>query len=205
VVWEFDNLKRLGGQPRSGVYSAAPPPTVLGAPRVVDAHGGKAVEFDGKGDALLVPIHPLTGARAFTLELVFRPDADGLAEQRFFHLQEDGSANRILVETRLTGANQWYLDTFIKSGKTDQTLADPARTHPLGKWYHVALVFDGQEMRHYLNGKKELSARLPSFTPPGAGSTSIGVRMNRVYWFKGAIQTARFTRRALRPDEFLKR
>jgi hypothetical protein len=28
--------------------------------------------------------------------------------------------------------------------------------------------------------------------------------MNRLYYFKGAIRTARFTRRALAPAEFLK-
>jgi hypothetical protein len=31
----------------------------------------------------------------------------------------------------------------------------------------------------------------------------MGVRMNLVYYFKGAIHSARFTRRALTPAEFL--
>ena len=195
AVWAINNVERIGGHKT----------TVLGDPKVIEVDGGKAVEFDGKDDALLVPVHPLQGATAFTLELLFRPDPGGPKEQRFFHLQEDGSEDRILVETRLTEDGNWYLDTFILSGKTNQTLADPANTHPLGQWHHVALVFDGQEMRHYVDGKQELSARLASFTPPRAGKTSIGVRINRVHWYKGAIRLARFTRRPLKPDEFARR
>jgi hypothetical protein len=40
--------------------------------------------------------------------------------------------------------------------------------------------------------------------PQGAGRTSVGVRMNEVFYFKGAVHMARFTRRALAPSEFLK-
>jgi len=31
------------------------------------------------------------------------------------------------------------------------------------------------------------------------------VRMNRVYWFKGAVQRVRFTLRALQPSEFMRK
>jgi hypothetical protein len=41
--------------------------------------------------------------------------------------------------------------------------------------------------------------------PLAAGRTSIGVRLNRVFWFKGAISKARFTARALAPAEFMGR
>ena len=194
VVWNIDNLDSIDGHPV----------TVLGSPGVIDTPGGKAVEFNGESDGLLVGTHPLKSAEQFTLEVIFRPDADGFAEQRFFHLQEDGSNNRFLIEIRLTEDNQWYLDTFIASGETNQTLIDRQFLHPVGEWYNAALVFDGKEMCHYVNGVRELSAVLPSFTPHREGKTSIGVRINRVYWFKGAIRKARFTRRALNLDEFMK-
>jgi hypothetical protein len=34
--------------------------------------------------------------------------------------------------------------------------------------------------------------------------TSIGVRQNKIYWFKGAVRKARFSNRALPPNEFMK-
>lgn len=192
AVWNLDNLTSIGGWHT----------TVLGSPKVIDTPWGKAVEFDGEKDALIVDTHPLTGLDRFTIEITFRPDAEGLKEQRFLHLQENDSENRILFETRLVSKDRWYLDTFIKSGDVSRAQLAETFTHPTGEWYHAALVFDGREMRHYVNGLKELSGEI-AFIPAREGKTSIGVRMNRVSWFKGAIRKVRFTPRALAPEDFL--
>jgi hypothetical protein len=192
TLWSLENLDHFGGTPV----------TVLGAPKVIETARGKAMEFDGVNDGLLVDSHPLSGQRQFTIEVIFRPDPGGLKEQRFLHLQESDSENRILLETRLTADGKWFLDTYIRSDQTDQTLYAEDFLHPLGRWHAAALVFDGKEMRHYVNGKKELAKEIV-FVPPHGGHTSIGVRFNRVHWFKGAIRKIRFTARALSPEEFL--
>jgi hypothetical protein len=75
--------------------------------------------------------------------------------------------------------------------------------HPLGAWYHVAAVYDGKVFRNYVNGKQDGQAEV-ALSPQAAGRSAMGVRMNLVYYFKGAIHSARFTRRALAPGEFLK-
>lgn len=192
IVWDIDNLKSIGGHET----------TVLGSPKIIETETGKAVEFDGVKDGLVVEALPLAGAERFTLEIIFRPDAKGPKAQRFLHLQENNREYRILIETRLTDDNQWYLDTYIKSAKGDQTLAEAANTHPVGQWYNATLVYDGQEMRHYINGVKETSEKL-ALAPLSEGKTSIGVRINQVYWFKGAVRKLRFTRRVLALEEFL--
>ena len=194
IVWNIDNLTNIGGHTV----------TVEGNPKVIDTPKGKAVEFDGVDDALFVDVHPLKGVTAYTYEVIFCPYADGPEEQRFFHLQENGTNNRFLLETRIVEGDTWVLDTFMAAGETSQTLKDMSLTHPTDKWYNVTLVFDGKEMAHYINGVKELSAQIESYVPPKAGRTSMGVRINKVYWFKGAFRKARFTRRALTPEEFLK-
>ena len=191
VTWKIDNLKSIGGNATS----------IIGNPRVIDAPGGKAILFDGLGDGLVVSANPIAGARAFTLEAVFRPDANGAKEQRWFHIQQEKSENRVLLETRLVG-DQWFLDTYIRSGENNRALFAENFKHPVGAWYHVALVFDGTEMRHYVDGKLEMSGSL-TLAPLEHGQTSIGVRMNRVYWFKGAIRKARFTAKALASNEFM--
>jgi hypothetical protein len=194
VVWNIDTVTAVGGHLTE----------VLGAPKVISTPFGKAVEFDGVKDGLIVDAFPLAGVGAFTLEVIFCPYSDGPAEQRFFHLQENEGDNRILLETRIIDGNKWSLDSFIQSHETNQTLLDKTITHPAGAWYNTTLVFDGKEMRHYINGVKELSAEIKTFTPYIGGKTSIGVRMNKIFWFKGAIAKARFTPRALSPGEFLK-
>jgi len=193
VVWAVDNLKSIGENTV----------TVLGAPKIIETSAGRALEFDGKQDGLLVSAQPLAGLKAFTLEVIFRPDAGGPNEQRFLHLQENGSENRVLIETRLRADGLWFLDTYIRSDETDETLFAEKFTHPVGRWYQAALVFDGSEMRHYVNGVRELSSKI-TFSPLHEGRTSIGVRINQVHWFKGAIRTIRFASRPLQPSEFLK-
>jgi Concanavalin A-like lectin/glucanases superfamily len=189
-VWMFDRLDRIGGHPT----------TMLGSPRVVDSAIGKAVEFDGIDDALFVEVHPLAEARTFTWEAIFRPDG-GNFEQRWFHLQETGSENRMLFEIRVVG-DRWFLDSFNFSATGSATLMNKKSLHPLGVWYHVAVVYDGKVLSNYVNRVKDGAAEV-ELAPQGPGRSSIGVRINQVHYFKGAVHSARFTRRALAPESFL--
>ena len=191
LTWKIDRVDKIGEQ------------TVeqLGKPKVINTGAGKSVLFDGVGDGLIVKANPLTGAATFTVEAIFRPDAGGTSEQRWLHIQEEAHDNRVLLEIRLL-EDQWFLDTFIKSGENRRTLLAETFKHHLGEWYHVALVYDGVTMRHFVNGKEELSGPI-TMMPLGSGSTSIGVRMNRLFWFKGAVRKVRFTLHALSPAEFL--
>ena len=190
-VWELDSIEAVGGYPID----------VEGRPVVVDGPYGSAIEFNGAGDALLVEANPLAGLEAFTVEMVFRPDAGGLPEQRFFHLGEV-NGDRVLFETRLTEDGHWYLDTFISSGDSNRPLLNESHLHPLGQWYHLALTCDGQQEVNYVNGIEEARGSI-NFVPLAGGQTSIGVRLNRVCWFRGAIGRIRFTAGVLDPDEFM--
>jgi hypothetical protein len=58
-------------------------------------------------------------------------------------------------------------------------------------------------MRHYVNGVEELSVKI-EYQPQTPGRTSIGVRQNKVHWYKGAIRELRVTPRALDPKAFQK-
>ncbi len=197
IMWTFDRLEHIGGHKT----------TALGQPKVIDSPIGKAVEFDGVDDALFIDNHPLAGARTFTWEAIFRPDG-GEREQRWFHLSEKNpqtgadTDNRMLFEIRVVDA-QWFLDSFIQSGTENKALMNRQALHPLGAWYHVASVYDGREFRNYVDGVQEGSAQL-QLAPHGPGHTSVGVRINKVFYFKGAVHLARFTRKALSPSEFLR-
>jgi len=192
LTWRIDNLVEIAGHRV----------TVLGDPVVIDTPRGKAVEFDGIDDGVFIDVHPLAGMSEFTVEVVFKPYKDGAPEQRFFHMQEDPSQERVMFETRLVDDDQWFLDTFIYSGEQKIPLYAIDNKHAVGSWYHAAIVVDGSSFKHFVNGELELSEAI-QFEPQGAGRTSLGVRLNRVNWFKGAIRTARFTPRALTPEEFL--
>jgi lysophospholipase L1-like esterase len=191
ATWSIDRLDKIGGQAT----------TAIGTPQVIETANGKAMLFDGVDNGLVVNTNPVAAATAFTIEAVFRPDVGGTPEQRWLHIQEGANDNRVLLEIRLAG-DQWFLDTFIKSGENKLTLYSEKFKHKVGEWYHIALVFDGTTMRDFVDGKEELSGALV-IQPLGVGNTSIGVRMNRVFWFKGAVRKTRFTPRALSPREFM--
>ena len=191
-VWKFDSLTQIGGHAVKAE----------GHPRVIATPAGKAVEFGGVDDALFLDVHPLAGAETFTWEVIFRPDVGGAAEQRFFHLQENGTDTRMLFEIRVI-EGKWCLDSFALSGKESKALMDRGKLHPLGVWHHAAAVYDGREYRNYVDGVLEGAADV-HLAPQGAGRTSVGTRINRRDYFKGAIAQARFTKGALTPAEFLK-
>lgn len=170
-------------------------PTVLGAPVVTELELGAALCFDGVDDGLVFDENPIQGRAAFTIEALFRADSAGPAAQRFVHVQENGSENRAMVETRVS-ENSFYLDTFLSSQGSEVTLAEPTRLHPTATFHWAALSYDGDRMRQFVDGVEELSGELP-FAPLGPGQLSVGVRLNRQYWFKGCIREIRFTPRAL--------
>jgi hypothetical protein len=173
----------------------------IGNPSTISSPYGEAVQFDGKGDGLFLEKNPLVNLRHFTVEVLFRPDPNGQTEQRFLQMGEV-NGERMMLETRLTEDNQWYLDAYIKSGDSSKALIDKNKLHPAGEWCHIAFVVDDGKMDTYVAGKHELEGRVVPFSPFQRGRTSIGVRMNKVYWFKGAIARIRITPKSLTPSEF---
>jgi hypothetical protein len=174
--------------------------TKAGSPRTIDCPYGRAVYFDGVGDALFLDANPLQNLRQFTVEVLLRPDPNGPPEQRFLHMGEM-RGDRMMLETRMTDDGQWYLDAHIRSGDSAKTLIDRQKTHLTGVWHHIALVVDSGRMNTYVEGKHELEGSV-RFSPFSGGKTSIGARMNRVYWFKGAICKIRITPKCLNPSDF---
>jgi hypothetical protein len=192
VFWRVDNLTQIDGNAV----------TISGSPKVIQTELGPAVEFDGVKDGLLVNDNPMNGATEFTVEIILKPYSGGAVEQRYLHFQQDDN-NRILAELRNNNNLNWSLDTFIKSGTSNQTLLDYSLVHSLDNWVHVALVYKNGVMTDYVNGVQELVGSV-AYQVVNSGQTSLGVRMNQVAWFKGAIHSLKVTHQALSPANFMK-
>lgn len=204
-LWTLDNLSRIGGRPA----------TPAGAPEVIDWAGGKAIEFDGKQDSVLIKGRPLVGVPRFTIELIMRVDG-GVEEQKFLHVAQtdpatgldvrpvgdDHDANhRIMFELRAKPGG-YFLDAVLNGTAGKPVLATPERLNPYGRWQNLAQSFDGRTYRTYVDGV--LQGEMPAgFAPQGRGNVRIGARMEGVAHFKGAIARIRFTDRALAPREMM--
>ena len=173
---------------------------INGNPKIVRSPYGKAVDFNGMDDAIFLKDTPLSSLKEFTIEMIFKPETDAPFEQRILHFGEI-SGDRILLEIRAINGN-WYFDGFAASGENKLALIDENLIHPLGQWYHVAFVVTAHSLTTYVNGKQELKKPY-SFKPMNSGKSSIGVRLNKVSWFKGTVYKIRITPKELKPDAFL--
>jgi len=90
--------------------------------------------------------------------------------------------------------------SYVGSPKGGTTQIEPKNTHATNAWYWAAVRYDGKILSHFVNGAKELETANVTFGPLGPGKTSLGVRQNKVYWFKGAIREVRFTPAVLPPE-----
>src|SRR5260221_14196311 len=158
---------------------------------------------------------PGVGARASTIEAIFRPEG-GEFQKRWMHIAKTdpktgldanpgGTSDpnpRFMFEIRVV-KDQWYLDAFVNSKAGSKALAFPEKLHPVGPWYAVEQSYDGKTYRSYVNGGLEGEGDV-AFTPHGAGHMMVGVRMNHVNYFKCSVAEARFSTRALKSSELLK-
>ena len=117
-------------------------------------------------------------------------------------VKAENADRRVTIELRLNASQQWYLDAYIKSDSDSYTLIDDTLTHPVGAWAHAAITYKAGVFTSYVNGVEELSAEVEYLPIPSSAKTSIGARMNEVYWFNGAIASVAITPRSLPSNEF---
>ena len=93
------------------------------------------------------------------------------------------------------------------SGPPLYTVASGITTPIIGEWYHLALVFDGNTLRLYVNGLEEGSQSFTGFYPTSTGGDAalvIGSHLANQefnYTFPGLIDKVQLWNRALQPSE----
>ena len=195
AIWSIDNLTNIGG------YQVE----VFGNPIIKEYSFGVAVEFDGIDDGMIVRGFPLDKEYSFTVEIIFKPydTFPKNIEQRFLHVQSSKyNDRRFLIELRLNDKKEWFTDTHIQADSTFLTCFARDFTHPVDQWYHVVFTYKDGTARHYVNGIEEMSGKV-NYIPVDSASVSLGMRMNNVWFFKGAIQSVAFSKDELKPEEFL--
>lgn len=175
--------------------------SVEGNPKIVETVLGPAVQFNGKSDAYFLSTNPLKGMEEATIEFIFKPDGSGDFAQRFMHLGLL-KGERVMFETRVNPNKTWYFDahTALNNGKS-MTLIDSTLKHPTDLWYNVTLIIYKDMVVTYVNGEPQRWGAL-KFIPINEGISSIGVRQNKVNWFKGLMYKIRITPKAILPRDF---
>lgn len=185
--WVIDNTTSIGGFT----------PTVTGSPTVTAMDAGTALCFDGTSDALFLNTNPILGLQRFTIETLVYPELTGTSEPRLIHIGDAGNNTpRLILQLRSDASGTWHAYIgFLWAGVTTN-VEDTTFTHPSNQWYWLALTYDGQTARVYVNGVLESTTNL-AFGPMTAGTTSIAVRQNGQYYFPGCMRDVEFFNSAL--------
>lgn len=185
--WVVDNTTSIAGHT----------PTVMGTPTVTPMDAGTAVCFDGTTDGLLFATNPIQGMQQFTIQTLVYPEIAGTPQPRILHLGGPGANDaRLVIQMRPDGATSWHLLVGFFWGTVSTTIEDTASIHPSNQWYWLAVTYDGQTARVYVNGVLEDSMAL-TFGPMAAGSMSLAARQTAANFFPGCMRDVEFFNTAL--------
>jgi len=196
VDWVVDNTTSIGGNT----------PTVMGSPTVTTSDAGTFLCFDGTEDGLLFGTNPIEGMQQFTIQILVYPEFTATSEpqSRLVHIGDPNSPNRrMTIQMRLEASGNWHAVVGFAWDTNSANIDDTGYSHPSGQWYWLAVTYDGQTARVYVNGVLENSADT-SYGPLGAGAISLATRQNSQNFFPGCIRDVEFFNSALVPSRLHK-
>ena len=198
--WRFDEDSGAVAADSSGNgYDGA----LLGDPQWIVGYLDGALEFDGNGDYVDLPISPLLGSltnSTFATWVDF--SNEGGAWQRIFDFGINETFNMFLTPRTDTGGPMRFAITITSWNDEDQTTA-PA-TCPSG-WHHVAVTLNAQASTHtlYLDGEAIAENTSARYTPSDLGETTQNWLGRSQYgadaYFDGRLDDFRIYNRVLAP------
>jgi hypothetical protein len=192
--WVIDNTTSIGGFT----------PTVTGTPTVTAMDAGTAVCFDGTKDALFLNTNPILGMQRFTIETLVYPELTGISEPRLIHVGDAGNNSpRLIIQMRSDATGTWHALIGFEWAGVTTNIEDTTFPHPSNQWYWLAVTYDGQTARVYVNDVLENSSDL-AFGPMTAGTTSLGARQSGQYYFPGCMRDVEFFNSALPASQLKK-
>ncbi|MEQ6902448.1 LamG-like jellyroll fold domain-containing protein, partial [Nocardioides sp. YIM 152588] len=187
--WSFDEasgstVADLSGNGNDGA--------VLGGTSWVSGKYGGALSFDGASGRVSVPASAsLDLSSAMTLMAWIEPTASQSGWRTIMQRETDAY---FLNASNSTGALRPSGGGTIGGGAAFVT---GTTASPVGQWTHVALTYDGAELRLYVNG--QLAASSPKGGAVQSTSNPLSIGGNSPYgeYFQGLIDEARVYDRAL--------
>jgi len=114
-----------------------------------DGRYGWALDFDGEDDC--VDVKKITGTpTAFTLSAWINPDSFGLSNH-MLHSQNSGETECVWFRTE--DDKKLYL--YLKNDGGVVVNTTSSSTMEIGTWYHVVGVWDGSEIKVYIDGTQD--------------------------------------------------
>lgn len=169
-----------------------------GAKRVINGKYGSAIDFDGVNDRITVPdSNSLDLTKGMTLEAWVYPKKNMYGWSTV--IMKQGSNK--LIYTLYAHGEQAKQYGIIYSDSAEQ-IAEGGNKLPLNNWTHLAVTYDGNEIKVYKNA--QLISSKSYSKPIEISSGALGIGGNGVWTnenFPGIIDEVRIYSRALSQNE----
>jgi hypothetical protein len=186
--WTLDNTSTIGGHT----------PAVTGAPTVTSTPVGTSLCFDGSADGLLFSSNPIQAMRQFTIQILIDPQLSAGTKPRLLHIGDPNTPNdRMTIQLWPATGGDWYMVAGFSWNGTVTNVDTSAVAHPSGQWYWLALTYDGQAARLYVNGVLEATSANFTYGPMVAASTSVAMRQSNENFLDGCLRSMDFYASAL--------
>jgi glucose/arabinose dehydrogenase/PKD repeat protein len=190
-AWGFDETSGTAAVDASGNGNAG---TINGATRTTSGKFGSALSFDGANDIVSVPdsnsLDLTTGA---TISAWVNPSALAGAWRTAVFKQQAGQLTYGMyagTDTQRPSGN------LYPSGGGEQIVSGPSAL-PLNTWSHMAMTWDGNTQRLYINGSEVANRVVGGTLVNGAGPLQFGGNGIWPEWFAGRLDEVRVYSRAL--------
>ena len=194
--WSFNEASGTSATDSSGNGNIAT--LVNGVARTTGNYGG-GLTFDGVNDYLTIPNSPslnIAGS-GLTLSMWIRPQAlsggDSVVLGKFWNATTMTSPY-YQYGLELAGGT---VPTFYVGTTSGVLSASMGSALALGQWSHLAVVFDGSQVRYYLNGLLVTTASLPATITARGNPFQLGADNLPSQFFKGSLDEVRIYNRAL--------
>ena len=191
--WQFDEGSGTTAFDSSGNGNDA---SFAGAPQWVgDGRFGKALQFDGVADYVAAPDSESLDINGDKLTLAAWMNGTSWATSHVVRKIADtgtGSVYMLRVQANVLRA--------IMSTSAGELSVEGVTQPSTGEWIHVALVYDGAEVRVYVNGAVDGRGDIAGPVVESNNEVRIG-RGEPAGYFNGMIDDVRIYNRALTDDE----
>ncbi len=193
------------------ILAARPGPLPIPAGEPCFGRVGGGFGLDGTNH-LEVPHHPYLEPEQFTLELWAFVPVDAESATRAFpwlvcknrHEQAEGNYGLVI----LNGRPQARLNIGGGQENAFTVTASPQSPLKIEAWNHLAISYDGDVLRLYVNGAPAGQRKIGRRRVPGSDALAFGRRQDNSgdgYHFRGVIDEIRLYDRALRAEEIAQR